>query len=387
MGASNPKIRLTAPKRWLIPWLGLLAILLGSHTLVRAQVSRETTAGLIVCSKRNQSLQSQNLQSDGAAEGHYARAEHFELAGDQTQAENEFKAAVAQMPMADKYVRRLALFMIERQRYDAAIGIIKDYVKVCGPTALGWALEAELLFKQRQYDAAYEATNNSLHLSSDDARMHEMLGLIFVAKRQNAAAMLELEKASALDPDNAQIRYFLGRTLYSTGRFPEGRDQFLACLKIQPEYPRALENLGLCYEALQDFPQAFECYRKAIALEEAKQGRKNAEPYAYYGRLLYEKGRTDEALSALRQAVGASPRSFIANYELGKALLGVGQLEDAEHDLLIAESLDPKFARTYYLLGRLRQRQGRSKEADQYWATFEQLDQNAENREIPYTDR
>jgi len=390
--------RLTSKVRLALEWTsvrrvtGMLEVAAAAclcfHVFSRLEGSPQKTAGPVTCSERSQPpvVQDPHPPEWAAAEEHYKRAEQFGSAGDLRSAEDELRAAVAQVPKADKYVRRLALFEIERQRYDDAIGIIREYVNLCGPTALGWALEAELLFKQRQFDAAYEAAQNSCRLFKDDARMHEVLGLVCIAKRQNAAAAIELEKAAALDPENPRIRYFCGRTLYSTGRHREARDHFLACLKAQPQYPRALENLGLCYEALTDFPKASDCYRKAIALEEAEKGRKHGEPYAYYGRLLLQIGDSAEALAVLRRGVALVPRSFIASFELGRALLTVGQLEDAEHFLMAAKNLDPKFARTYYLLGRLCQSQKRPNEAAQYWATFERLNQNAENREIPLTD-
>ena len=353
--------------------------------------AQEQPDDYLACSRTDHSLSLEDVDSlktgFGGAEAHYALAEQFRLAGDQERAAQEFKAAVAQVPRGDKYVRALTLFEVEGGRYDEGIAIIKDYVKVCGETALGWELESELLFKRKQYDAAFEAAQRSLGLSGDNTRMHEMLGLIWTIRRQNDAALLELGKASALDPKRAQIRYYYGRILYSTGRFREARDEFLACLKIQPQYPRALENLGLCYEALQDSLKAFECYRKAIAFEDAKQGRKNAEPYTYYGRLLLDESQPDDAISVLRRAVDVSPHSLIANYELGRGLLNVGELKDAERVLRAAVNLDPKFPQTYYLLGRICQREQRPKEASQYWATFELLNRNPENREIPLTDR
>ncbi len=87
-----------------------------------------------------------------------------------------------------------------------------------------------------------------------------------------------------------------------------------------------------------------------------------------------------------REGVKASPRSFTANYQLGKLLLGVGRLEEAETFLLAAMALYPKFSRTYYLLGRLRQKQDSPEDAQSYMATFQELDRVSENRVFPLTD-
>ena len=321
------------------------------------------------------------------AEEHYTQALKLESQGDEVGAEGEFRVARAKRPKEERYIRRLAFFYIERRRYQEAIGVIRDYVNLCGATAIGYGLEGELLFQQKQYDPAYQAVRRSLELSDDDARMHELLGLIYVTKRQNAVALPELQKAAELDPDQPQIRYFYGRILYTTGRYPEARDQFLACLKLQPGYPKALENLGLCYEALQDYAKATQSYLEAIDLEKRRIGRRRGEPYAFYGAMLLKLGQSDKALPTLREGVGAAPNSFVANYELGRALLSLDQLEEAEKFLLTAARLDSKFSRTYYLLGKLRQKQKRPSEAERYWALFRKLDSVAENRDFTLTDR
>jgi tetratricopeptide (TPR) repeat protein len=321
------------------------------------------------------------------AERHYLRALQLNAAGDDARAEKEFREAVNKTPNEDKYVRSLALFHIARSRYDEAIGVIGDYVKLCGVTALGYELEAELLFQKRLYDPALEAALASLKLYNSSARMHQLLALIHIAKRKDGAAAVELRKAVELDPNHAGIRYLLGRVLYSTGGYAEARDQFLACLKIQPSYRKVLENLGLCYEALQDYPKATQAYHDAITLEESQKGPKHAEPYAFYGAMLAKVGESEKALAVLRQGVAVSPRSFVANYHLGRLLLNLGDNAEAEKFLLTAADLDPKFSRTYYLLGNLRQKQSRRAEAERYRALFKDLDKVPENRVFPLTDR
>lgn len=321
------------------------------------------------------------------AEEHYQRGLKLHVAGDEAIAEKEFRLAVAEEPRNGRNVKQLADLYINQKQYHKAIGVIRDYTKLCGVTALGYALEGELLFQQRDYDAAPLAIAASLGLSSSNARMHELLGLICVIKQNNTAALSELEEAEKLAPDSAQIRYFYGRTLYVTGRDAEARDQFLACLKIQLGYRKAYENLGLAYETLGDYPQATQAFQKAIALEERRAGPKHGEPFAYYGAMLASMGKPEAALPILREGLAASRQSFEVNYELGRVLLTLGQVQQSERYLLIAKTLDPNYARTYYLLGKLHQKQHRINEAAQDWAKFQALNKVAANRVFPVTDR
>lgn len=376
--------RSRAPIVWVILFVSIQA------NSVRATCTQqpppEARAPGLVSQVSQRSLEfSEELGQD--AERHYLEALQLQAAGDDARAEREFRNAVNKTPNEDKYVRSLALFYIARSRYDDAIKVIAEHVKLCGVTALGYELEAELLFQKRLYDPALEAALASLKLYNNNARMHQLLALIHIAKRKDGAAAVELRRAAELDPNHASIRYLLGRVLYSTGAYAEARDQFLACLKIEPGYRKASENLGLCYEALQDYPKATEAYHAAMVLEENQKGPKHAEPYAFYGAMLARLGETEKALAVLRQAVAVSPRAFVANYHLGRVLLNLGQLEDSERFLLAAASLDANFSRTYYQLGNLRQKQNRREEAQRYWALFKDLDKVPENRVFPLTDR
>lgn len=321
------------------------------------------------------------------AEEHYERGLKLSSAGDQTGAEEEFRLALAEEPGNRRNVKQLADLYIGEKQYHKAIGVIRDYTKLCGATALGYALEGELLFQQKQYDSAQSAIAASLALADNDARMHELMGLIWVIKEKNDAALMELEKAEKLAPDSAQTRYFYGRMLYVTGRMYEARDQFLACLKIQPHYRKALENLGLCYEVLGDYSEATEAFQKAIALEKQLPGPKHGEPFAYYGKILVKQGKSEVALPILREGLALSPRSFAVNYEMGQVLLALGDLQQSEHFLEIAKTLDPDFSRTYFLLGKVHQKQHRIDEAAQDWAKFQQLNKIDANRIFPLTDR
>jgi tetratricopeptide (TPR) repeat protein len=323
---------------------------------------------------------------EGSSDQHHERGLQLYSAGDKATAEQEFRKAVAERPAHGPFVESLAKLYIAEANPNAALDVIRDYTRICGVTALGYALEAEVLFQQRHFEDALAAIASSLKLYPDNARMHQLMGLVLLVHHDKTDANLELEKAEKLDANDADIRYYYGRTLYLTGHYREAQDQFLACLKFDPRYRKASENLALSYQAVRDYSNASRYYQQAIAREKSEKVQ-HGEPYGYYAAMLVEMGQPEEALPILRQGVEASPRSQIVNFELGRVLLALHQPQEALQFLQRAEDLDPHYAQTHYLLGRLYNQQKRSQEAEQEFKKFQEMDKDPENREFPITDR
>ena len=291
---------------------------------------------------------------------------------------------VASDPRNAKNVQALTLGYIRLRRYPLAETVITRYKAVCGPSALSHALDSELHFQQRQYDTAYREAQESLRISPNSSRMHELLGLVLILRREYQAALPEMDIATQQAADDPQVRYFYGRALYSTGHYPEALQEFLACLKLAPTHLRALENAGLCYEALQESAKAAEVYQAAIKLESGETHPNDVESYALYGALLSQRGRNADAITILQKALVINPQSFRANYELGKLFLDSADLPRAEHYLLQAATLTPTFAQTYYLLGKIYSKEHRTPDAESCFAVFVQLNKIPANREFPY---
>jgi tetratricopeptide (TPR) repeat protein len=319
---------------------------------------------------------------------HYERGVALLSSGDRTAAEREFRQAVEERPAQAQFVDSLAkLYIVERQA-NAALDVVRDYTKICGVTALGYALEGEVLFQRRQYEDAKSAIASSLGLFANNARMHQLLGLILLLNGDKLDASLELEKAENLSPNDAEIRYFYGRVLYLNGHYAEARDQFLACLEADPQYRKALENLGLTYQALSDYGRASKSFEQAMEREKSQPANtRHGEPFGYYGAMLLEMNEPNRALQVLREGVAASPRSLIVNFELGRVLYALNQADQARYYLVVAEELAPSYAQTHYLLGRLYGKQQQEQRAKQEFQRFQQLAKDPANREFPLTDR
>jgi tetratricopeptide (TPR) repeat protein len=165
------------------------------------------------------------------------------------------------------------------------------------------------------------------------------------------------------------------------GRYADARNEFLACVRWQPENRRAYEYLALIYEGEQQYDQAVSAYEKAIELEQ-KQPSKSEWPYLNYGILLSKLDRNEEALKLLQQAAHKSPGSAKAQFEFGRVLLQVGSVEAAKTSLLRALEIDPTLPRAHYFLGNAYQRLHETEKADESWARFKELQKMEADKKV-----
>ncbi|GEM_PF-583316 len=81
------------------------------------------------------------------------------------------------------------------------------------------------------------------------------------------------------------------------------------------------------------------------------------------GEALLERGRLDEALALLQEAVRLDPAYAPARNKLGVCYIRRGQQDLAQREFTAAVELDPQFAPAYSNMGNLHQEAGRLEEA------------------------
>jgi tetratricopeptide (TPR) repeat protein len=185
-------------------------------------------------------------------------------------------------------------------------------------------------------------------------------------------AQPELERLVAADPDNAEYRYWLGRLAYDTGRYAAAITRFDEALARDPRFMRAHDNLGLCYEMLDDPTKAIEHYHEAIRLNREASS-KSPWPPTNLGILLRERGERAEARALFEEALRYDPAFAKGHYELGVLLDQQGDTESAVRELERAAALDASYPEPHYVLARIYRRQGNAGRADEAMATFLRL--------------
>ena len=136
---------------------------------------------------------------------------------------------------------------------------------------LGWSQDPHIMEQVLQMAQKSVALNESL------PEAHTLLGNVYLWGKQHDEAIEELERAIALDPNNAEALYALASAMTSVGRPNEAIGIIKKAMRLNPHYPeRYVYNLGRAYFQIGR-------YREAIpSLTEALIKNPNFPPVLYY---------------------------------------------------------------------------------------------------------
>ena len=127
---------------------------------------------------------------------------------------------------------------------------------------------------------------------------------------------------------------------------------FQRAVDIYPDYYEAYAELGFANARLKNNPAAEAALRKSVALSAAKYSR----PLLLLSMLLNDQNRPADAEAVTRQAVAADAKSWRAQYELARALVGLRRLPEGENSAYAARDLKPDAPEVYLLLSDIHRR-------------------------------
>ncbi|MFN7999178.1 MAG: tetratricopeptide repeat protein [Bryobacteraceae bacterium] len=231
---------------------------------------------------------------------------------------------------------------------------------------------ASVLFLDGKYLNVAIALKKAEKLSPLDDQSRFALAMAYVAMNHTAWAQPELDKLHGRDPDNALYLYWLGRLDYDAERLPEAVAKLEKTVELDPNFVKAHDNLGLCYEALGRFEDAVKSYARAVELNRtANPG--SPWPPMNLGALLLKIERAEEAERYFQESLRINARFAPAHYELGIAFERKGQDADAIRQLEEAAALDTNYAQPHYALGRIYRKIGEKQKSKAELAVFESL--------------
>ncbi len=265
-------------------------------------------------------------------------------------------------------------------RFKEAEPLLTAYVKEHPQSSWGWYALGYSLFAQQKIGESIQDLAKSLQLDLKNAEAHKILGRDLMIIGRFDAAQIEFEQGIRYNPQSAEMHYNLGKLFSMQDNWGPGRKEFEEALRIDPSYVEALDALGLAQEALGDNAGAIASYEKAIALNQAQNGKfasAHVNLSAYYNRT----GDAQKGLEYARQALELDPKSDRAWFQKAKADESQGHLNDAVDSLNRAISFNTRASSYYYVLAGLYRRLGKAKESQEALEVFTRLDKESNELE------
>ena len=237
----------------------------------------------------------------------------------------------------------------------------------------------------RRYEAALDA-------GASDPTVLEQIGATLLKHHTYDSAVTAYERAIALQPGSATLRYGAALAYLGVGRLDAATESVQQALKQQPVYPEALALLGDIALRRGKLPEAEQQYRAALQQNPAL-----AAAHIGLGRVAAAGGNWSIAAGHFLNAVQGDPQSPDASLWLGEARLrigdgagaitayqqslqlrgdfpealfglaqaqlGAGRVEEALDNVNRALEQRPRYAEALLLLGKIYEQQGYSTRA------------------------
>jgi Flp pilus assembly protein TadD len=176
-----------------------------------------------------------------------------------------------------------------------------------------------------------------------------------------------MSRALAMDANDAETWYAMGRLRYTQGRYGDALTCFEKTLALNPRSMKGENNLGLAYEALNRNDDAVRAYRNAIAWQKDDPA-PSEQPLLNLAILLQHRNQLPEAQQLLEQAAKIAPKDPHIHENLGQVYLHTDRAADAAKEFADAVRLAPQNPRYHYLLGQAYRHAGDEGQAKQEFA-------------------
>jgi len=183
--------------------------------------------------------------------------------------------------------------------------------------------EARFLYNQGKFTEAVSLYKEII--KSDPRNIEASLNLACLYKDvAEYKQAIEIIKEALNFSKDAHLKMLLGRLYYLNGNAGEGAVYLKQLLSSEPENPKALLYLGLCYEDLGKLTEAEDYYLKVIGIQP-----RNALAYLKLGNIYYQKKLFQGAAEALQEVVSLDPSIAHLRMRIAESSEKTGNFEEA----------------------------------------------------------
>ncbi len=277
-----------------------------------------------------------------------------------------YEDSINALPNTLKAHYYLTLGLIMQGRLSEAMEAAENTVTASPFSSDAWAIRAMALNRAGRYADSIVSALRAIELDPKSARAHAFLAESYLDNGQVTRAETELEAALELNPDSYEARYVRGMYLWDSAYdFPSAREE----LQNAYDLSGGAAHIGLNLARLQ--VAAFQDLDSATALLKDILDRNPDNAAILYQLGVWawrNNGNSEEAETYLRRCATAVPDDIFCQYELGRVLVNLGQVEDARIAFEQAIELESTNPYHYFWAGQIQiQANANCGTAMRYW--------------------
>jgi tetratricopeptide (TPR) repeat protein len=197
-----------------------------------------------------------------------ARAEANRRAGRKKDAKSDYKAALDQMgeddPNRQDAAPRLASLLRDSGDYEDAVEILRETVRVTGPTAKIYTELGQIYIAQKRLELAQLVLAKALELDAKDPAVYNSLALLAQKQGKSQEAFERFDQAASLDPNYIDARFNKASVLMDAGDYARAKAELAAIVEKRPDDYAAIVSLGVAHRGLKEHPEAKKLWERVI---------------------------------------------------------------------------------------------------------------------------
>jgi tetratricopeptide (TPR) repeat protein len=197
-----------------------------------------------------------------------ARAEAHARSGDTEAARDDLEAAIGELadddPVRASAAARLAALLRDARKYDAAIEVLRDNLRVQGATSRIYTELGLIYLAQNRNDLAEHVLDKALELDAKDPAAHNAVALLFLRQGKAQEAFNRFDQATSLDPEYVDARFNKASVLLDAGDYSRAKQELVTVVEQEPDDYAARVSLGLALRGLKDHKGARSTWDKVV---------------------------------------------------------------------------------------------------------------------------
>jgi tetratricopeptide (TPR) repeat protein len=171
---------------------------------------------------------------------------------------------------------------------------------------------------------------------ADDLAIAYLLGMALIRDGQVEEGQKRVDQILRKG-DSAEARLLMGSQMFAAGDFPGAVKQLAGAIELNPNLPGVQGLYGQALLNTGDPDAASEAFRKELAADP-----NHFESNLYLAQILLQRKNWNDADPLVRRALQVRPDSFETNLAMVELESGEGKLQEAQHQLLLAEKKWPQ---------------------------------------------